>query len=74
MHLNWRCQPTSKKSKWIKELVGLGLEPTIRILEEVAEGEWEQKEIEWIAKLSKGNQLVNGTKGGKTLYIRRINA
>jgi hypothetical protein len=59
-------------ARWIRKIVSLGLQPSLIILEEVAEGvDWRSVERRWIAKAtSEGWPLTNTTAGGEGLdYI-----
>lgn len=50
----------SRKSVWIQELQALGLQPQLRILENVAQDEALRREVEWIRKLfDEGAELTN---------------
>jgi len=50
------------KNSWLKHLLGLGLEPSLLILQCVPVLLWEEAERSWIARLRP--QLVNATDGG----------
>jgi group I intron endonuclease len=55
----------SPREKWIMELLELGLQPIIKIIEEVMMEEWEKKEDFWIKYFkSLGNDLLNVARGG----------
>lgn len=59
-------------SAWIRKLLAEGLQPEMRILEEVPDGtRWQDAERAWIAKgASMGWRLTNSTAGGEGLdYI-----
>lgn len=51
------------KNKWIKSLLSQGLTPTLKIIEEVPEDQWERREQYWVA-FYRGDMLTNGTPGG----------
>lgn len=56
------------KSRWIAKLIAQGFRPTLVILEQVLESEWEKAEIKWIARFNKsGAVLTNSTTGGEGL-------
>lgn len=53
------------KSNWIASLLSRGLEPAMRILEEVPVTQWQERERYWIAYYrSLGCPLTNGSDGG----------
>jgi hypothetical protein len=55
------------KANWVKKLKLNGLRPSLKILEEVHEDEWELKERDWIAHYRRlGARLTNLTDGGTT--------
>lgn len=56
----------SHRHKWIRSLLRRGVEPEIKILEEVTEHNWKERETYWIKKFAK-NKLTNGTTGGEGL-------
>lgn len=63
------CKPyidaKSYKNHWLKELIALGLRPTIAILETTDEEHYEEREQFWIAKMrSDGIPITNLTDGG----------
>lgn len=50
---------------WIDELMASGQRPDLIVLEETTEGEWEEKEREWIKVLvERGVELLNVSTGG----------
>lgn len=56
---------TTEKDRWIRSLLSRGLQPQIRILEEVPESRWESAERGWIKRLkSAGYPLTNSAPGG----------
>lgn len=65
-HINWAIQDDPcPKSDWIKELLSLGLEPIISILEETDEEGWAEAEVNWIATCRKlGLNIFNVANGG----------
>lgn len=65
-HIDWaRDDVSCPKSDWIKELLRLGLEPVISILEETDEEGWAEAERRWIADCrTKGLKIFNVADGG----------
>ena len=51
---------------WLKKLLDEGSYPKIKILEETNDKEWAKKEMFWIKKLKKNNNLLNLTDGGES--------
>lgn len=49
---------------WIRYLLKHNNKPSIKIIQECDEYNWEQAEIYWISKLKKSNRLCNTHKGG----------
>lgn len=61
---DWKVSPNYRQA-WIHGLLSQGLKPTLLILEEIDETEWQSKEIYWISYYKKlGLPLVNSTDGG----------
>ncbi len=59
--------PNTKKVTWFKSLLALGLKPILVVLEEVAQENWEEAEMRWIAwchSVPGYPKLTNGTIGG----------
>jgi len=55
----------SEKDKWIQNLLGKNLAPTLEVVEEVTFDNWEEKERYWIKKYKGENQpLLNKALGG----------
>lgn len=83
MHMNYSTKKhTNKRALWLKELKGLGLKPTIKVIERhsCSLEEIELKEMYWIKYFKKRFDLVNTTNGGKgasglkwtkELYVKR---
>lgn len=65
-HISWAIQDDPcPKSDWIKELLALGLEPKIDILEKTTEKDWAELEIKWIATCRiLGLKIFNVANGG----------
>lgn len=64
-HLRNRNQGNTMKNNWIKYLVNNNLYPTLQILDEVPETEWQFWERYWIAQIKAwGFNLKNGDNGG----------
>lgn len=64
----WESSKTNThKANWIKSLLSIGLKPTIKVIEECSDNEWEEKEKYYIAlyKEQYGKLLTNGTSGGE---------
>lgn len=61
-----RDKDVCHRTNWIKELVSLGLKPTLDIIETVApDASWEDRERYWIAQYRlMGYNLTNSTNGG----------
>ncbi len=65
-HLKNCKRTVTLKNRWIAKLKSLDLKPSIQILEEVLESEWEDRERYWIKELqNQGYLLKNGDRGGK---------
>ena len=69
MRLSYHTTPSklkknTHKNNWIKQLLSLGLKPTIIILETVYKNIWKEKEKYWINFFGREN-LTNGTDGGE---------
>lgn len=64
-HLNEKSR--CARVQWIRELRSLGLQPTLDIVEELADDDiWEDREILWIRHYrDMGCNLTNGTDGGE---------
>lgn len=61
-----RAGRLNHRLNWIRSLVKAGVEPTLRVLEELPSDELSEAEIKWIAKFRKeGYKLTNGTDGGE---------
>lgn len=59
-------------SKWIYSLQQKGLEPSINLIEECTENNWEEREVYWIDLLKQKNiNLLNQHEGGKGVVINR---
>jgi group I intron endonuclease len=53
------------KNNWINQLLNIGLEPILEILEQVSINNWKEREIYWIAYYKNlGFKLTNLTNGG----------
>ena len=64
-HLRNRNQGNTAKNNWIKYLIDKNLSPSLEILDEVPEGEWQFWERYWIAQIKAwGFILKNGDNGG----------
>lgn len=62
LHSNYN---NTKKECWIKSLKNNILKPSLVILEEIAEENWQECEKKWISHYKNlGVKLVNGTEGG----------
>jgi hypothetical protein len=62
----------TQKDQWIVELTAAGATPTLVILEEVPDGEWETAERKWIATAREsGWPILNVLPGGKQPPLRR---
>ena len=72
-HLAERCN--KGRVEWIRNIIGVGLKPTLAILEVVQKGEnWGDREIYWIARGKElGWPLVNISEGGpgKPVYVNK---
>lgn len=56
------------KKRWLDELLSLGLEPKITILERCDLSSWQEREVFWIAEMRKlGSPLTNRSNGGAGL-------
>lgn len=63
------------RSTWVRSLLGLGLEPTVSILESGAGPAWPEREAFWIAECRKaGCNLTNATDGGEGILGWKPNA
>jgi len=71
-HLNPSKNEFTYRANWIRSLRKEGLKPTIILLEECTDTNWEQREIYWIVFYSKTNDLVNYTKGGNGGHYVKI--
>jgi len=61
-HWNGKNQYKTIKNSWLKSLAG---PPTVQILQEVEDHEWQAAETDWILQLRDyGCRLTNGTNGG----------
>jgi hypothetical protein len=67
-HLKCHTQMTSKKDKWVAELRAVRLKPVLERLEEVPRAAWEDREQWWIKHYA--DSLLNGTRGGRTMFVR----
>lgn len=64
--LHFAAQETCHRTNWIKSLTRRGLKPTLEILDEVPEAEWQQWEVAYIEYFREaGCDLVNSTFGGE---------
>lgn len=63
-HLSERSRKTHKQ-RWIAKLKASGREPSLELLEQVPEAEWQAAERHYIAEYRRlGARLVNGDDGG----------
>lgn len=66
------CSEDDYKGRWIKLLLGLGLKPTLQVVDEVVEG-WEARERWWIEHLRReGYRLTNTCDGGEGVLGRVV--
>lgn len=57
------------RTNWISSLRAKGLKPSLEILDEVSENDWQQWEVAWIEFFKdQGFNLVNTTLGGEGLH------
>src|SRR5258708_23766906 len=54
-------------SKWIRKLLHEGVKPTLVMLADTTEQDWQKDERRWIRKLKKKFKLTNSTEGGDGL-------
>jgi hypothetical protein len=64
MHYSQRNYKKSYKNEWIKKSIKNGEKILIKIIEEVNENDWPEKEKEWINKFDNLTNLAEGGKGG----------
>lgn len=64
MHYSQRNSKKSYKNEWIKKSIKKGEKIHIKILEEVNENNWSEKEKEWINRFDNLTNLAEGGKGG----------
>lgn len=58
-----------RKERWIQSLINKAMKPEIVILEECQEGEWQEREIYWIAEYkSIYSDITNLTSGGDSSW------
>jgi len=50
--------------RWINSLLSKGLEPQLKIIEEVDVGKWKEREIYWISFYKKEYKICNKHEGG----------
>ncbi len=62
-----RDQGSTRKARWLRSLVALGLEPSVMLLQS-GTGDWEIAERAWIALLGERYDLTNATEGGDGLH------
>lgn len=63
-----QAAPTSKlhSGRWISQLLGLNMVPTLNVIDEATEEDWRDRETYWIAKYrGEGTNLTNLTSGGE---------
>lgn len=66
-HLNIKKHPKSNhKNCWVKSLMNQGLKPSIIVLEESTNNNWQEREKYWITVYS---NLTNGTTGGDGGFV-----
>lgn len=66
-HINGSKYRRTYKDNWIQSLLAIGVEPTIKVIEEV-ESDWQGRERFWIDEFSQiENALTNLTQGGEGL-------
>lgn len=64
-HLRYELKGETRREKWIKKLQRLGSNPTIEVIEECAEENWQEREVYWIHALNNaGCDLTNLAPGG----------
>lgn len=64
-HINQSLRENkTHKQKWIRSLMGINILPTIELIHEITDNNWQYWEIFYIAKYP---NLTNGTKGGDGL-------
>lgn len=67
-----RLRGNSHKQNWIKKMLSEGKKPTITIIEEVLDGDWQFAERYWIKKGRElGWDLTNNTRGGDGVVGRK---
>jgi len=64
-HCSLNDNDLTHRANWIRELKTLNLKPIIKLIEEVGENIWEDREIYWIDYYSKLYKLTNTDKGGR---------
>jgi hypothetical protein len=72
LYLHYREKAPTYKNRWLRSVRARGQEPVIRILEEIDEADWQERERYWIAFYrERGARLVNGTDGGDGVHGMR---
>ena len=65
-HIYMRYKKRSHKNNWIIGLIDSGLQPILKVIEEIRYSNWEKRERYWIKYYKKqGYKLTNMTDGGK---------
>jgi group I intron endonuclease len=64
-HLSIRPNDNTYRANWIKQLKTNNLKPSIILIEECTDIDWEDREKYWISFYSKTHDLVNYSKGGQ---------
>lgn len=66
-HLSESNKKKGHKNNWIKSLLKKNLKPTLEIVDEVCENEWQYWEQYWISQFKAwGFNLTNSTEGGES--------
>lgn len=73
MHYSQRNCKKSHKNNWINSVIRNGGDIQLKIIEEVNEYNWVEREIFWINEISKTNNLTNIAKGGLGGQVKKYN-
>lgn len=69
LHISQARKHSYRRACWIRSLLSNGQKPSLEILDEVPETEWQFWECEWIRLYrALGFDLTNGTEGGEGMH------
>ena len=61
--------PKNHRGNWVKSLLKQGLKPTLEVIEECNDNNWEQREKFWITQF---DNLTNSTDGGESCIVNEM--